>query len=63
MTSTKTTWRVFPRGSTSSTITNLDNERLPFEAEARLNINKEFSPYIKKNTTVHHYSDQFIDAV
>jgi hypothetical protein len=33
-----------------------------FEAEARLNI-KEFSPYRKENTTLHHYKDQLVNDV
>jgi hypothetical protein len=33
------------------------------EAEARLNNIKEFSPYRKENTTLHHYKDQLVNAV
>jgi hypothetical protein len=35
----------------------------PFKAEARLNIIEEFSPYLKENTTLHHYKDQLVNAV
>jgi hypothetical protein len=35
----------------------------PFEAEASLNTIKEFSPYLKENTTLHHYKHQFVNAV
>jgi hypothetical protein len=34
-----------------------------FEAEARLNNIYEFSPYLKENTTLHHYKDQLVNAV
>jgi hypothetical protein len=34
-----------------------------FEAEARLNIFYQFSPYRKENTTLHHYKDQLVNAV
>jgi hypothetical protein len=32
----------------------------PFEAEARLNNIKEFSPHRKENTTLHHYKEQLM---
>jgi hypothetical protein len=35
----------------------------PFEAEACLNVIYEFSPYLKENTTLHHYKDQLVNAV
>jgi hypothetical protein len=35
----------------------------PFEAEAYLNNIYEFSPYLQENTTLHHYKDQFVNAV
>jgi hypothetical protein len=35
----------------------------PFEAEARLNNIWELSPYLKENTTLHHYKDQLVNAV
>jgi hypothetical protein len=35
----------------------------PFEAEACLNVIQEFSPYLKENTTLHHYKDQLVNAV
>jgi hypothetical protein len=31
-----------------------------FEAEVRLNDIKEFSPYRKENTTLHHYKVKFV---
>jgi hypothetical protein len=34
-----------------------------FETECRLNIIWEFSPYLKENTTLHHYKDQLVNAV
>jgi hypothetical protein len=30
---------------------------------ARVNRTEEFSSYLKENTTLHHYNDQFINAV
>jgi hypothetical protein len=36
---------------------------LSFEAEVHLNNTKQFSPYRKKNTTLHHYKDQLVNAV
>jgi hypothetical protein len=33
----------------------------PFEAEAQLYL--EFSPYLKENNTLHHYTDKFINSV
>jgi hypothetical protein len=36
---------------------------LTFEAEARLNVIYEFSPYLKENTILHHYKDQLVNAV
>jgi hypothetical protein len=36
---------------------------LNFEDEARLNVIEEFSPYLKENTTLHHYKDQLVNAV
>jgi hypothetical protein len=35
----------------------------PFEDEACLNVIYEFSPYLKENTTLHHYKDQLVNAV
>jgi hypothetical protein len=37
--------------------------RRTFKAEARLNNIYEFSPYLKENTTLHHYKDQLVNAV
>jgi hypothetical protein len=34
-----------------------------FEDEARLNVISESSPYLKENTTLHHYKDQLVNAV
>jgi hypothetical protein len=34
-----------------------------FEAEARPNNSYDFSPYLKENTTLHHYKDQLVNAV
>jgi hypothetical protein len=34
-----------------------------FEAETRLNKISVFSPYLKENTTLHHYKDQLVNAV
>jgi hypothetical protein len=36
---------------------------LTFEAEARLNNIQESSPYLKENTTLHHYKDQLVNTV
>jgi hypothetical protein len=33
------------------------------ESLASLNSTSEFSPYLKENTTRHHYSNQLVDAV
>jgi hypothetical protein len=33
------------------------------EAQARLNSIKESSPYLKQNTTLHHYKDQLVNVV
>jgi hypothetical protein len=35
----------------------------PFKVETRLNSIQEFSPYLKENTTFHHYKDQLVNAV
>jgi hypothetical protein len=35
----------------------------PFEPEARVNSIHELSPYLKENTTLHHYKDQLVKAV
>jgi hypothetical protein len=35
----------------------------PFEAEARPNNIQESSPYLKENTTLHHYKDQLVNAI
>jgi hypothetical protein len=35
----------------------------PFEDEARLNDNQDFIPYLKENTTLHHYKDKLFSAV
>jgi hypothetical protein len=37
--------------------------RRTFKAEARLNNIYEFRPYLKENTTLHHYKDQLVNAV
>jgi hypothetical protein len=34
-----------------------------FKAEARLNNIQEFSPYLKENTTLHHYKDRLVNGV
>jgi hypothetical protein len=36
---------------------------LLFKAEVRLNITEEFSPFLKHNTSLHHYKDQLVKAV
>jgi hypothetical protein len=36
---------------------------LQFEAEVRLDTIKEFSSYLKENTTLHHYINQVVNAV
>jgi hypothetical protein len=35
----------------------------PYEAQACLNIILEISPYLKENTTLHHYKDQLVNDV
>jgi hypothetical protein len=40
-----------------------EHTRLPFEAEARLNIILESSPYREENATFHRYKDQAVNAV
>jgi hypothetical protein len=35
----------------------------PFEDESCLNVIKEFSPYLKEKTTLHHYKDKLVNAV
>jgi hypothetical protein len=39
------------------------NVHYPFETEALLNNIYEFSPYLKENTTLHHYNDQLVSIV
>jgi hypothetical protein len=43
--------------------TSLGNGNNPSEAEDCQNNIKEFSPYVKENTTFHHFKDQPVNGV
>jgi hypothetical protein len=45
------------RGKPRKTLTELG------VAKVQLNVILEFSPYLKENTTLHHYKDQLVNAV